>query len=340
VSTLQLVAQAAGEPPHLYGVQSCVVGEGIVHIPVPLHVWAFVSVLPEHDEATQMVAFGQSMQLPAPSHCAASSPHVDAAAEVHTFLGSLTPNATGWQTPSTPLACPVLALVQAWHEPVHGVLQHTPSAHVSPFWQSDVALHFWPWAQRFAHVAVLPPQSTSVSLPSFLASLQLSIPPQVSEMLPHVVLCFAQVVGVQPQTIAVPPPPQVCGSVQSALLMQPHWPCGLHTKPPVEVGVGHVMPALMVVDGTPPVQWPVWQSLGNVGRSASSATIMVPPLPSHTIFWQSPAICAGFVVVAVPAAVFVVVQLPLAHVGCWQSLMRPGHSLSLSHWSQWPIPSQ
>jgi hypothetical protein len=60
----------------------------------------------------------------------------------------------------------------------------------------------------------------------------------------------------------------------------------------------------------------------------SSATDMVPPLPSHSIVWQSPAFCGGFVVVGVPAAVFAVAQVPLAQVGCSQSVVVPGHSLS------------
>jgi hypothetical protein len=178
-----------------------------------------------------------------------------------------------------------------------------------------------------------------------MPSLQLSIPPQPSGIVPHVAFCAAQVVGVQPQTIGVPPPPHVCGGVQSGGLsagLHPHWPCALHMKPPVDVGVGHVMPVLTVVDGMPFVQCPVWQSLPYVGTSALSATDMVPPFPSHSIVWQSPGVCGGFDVVGVPAAMSVVVQVLVAaaHVGCWQSSIVPGHSLSLVHWAQLPAASQ
>jgi hypothetical protein len=44
-------------------------------------------------------------------------------------------------------------------------------------------------------------------------------------MLPHVLPWAAQVVGVQPQTFGVPPPPHVCGAVQQvAVLWLPHRP--------------------------------------------------------------------------------------------------------------------
>jgi hypothetical protein len=33
-------------------------------------------------------------------------------------------------------------------------------------------------------------------------------------MVPHCAFCSLQVVGVQPQTLGVPPPPQVCGAAQ------------------------------------------------------------------------------------------------------------------------------
>jgi hypothetical protein len=81
---------------------------------VPLrHVAAFISVLPLQDEATQVAPFGQSAQLPVPSQSPPSSPHVVCGEDVHTFFGSLTPDATTWQTPSMPLACPVFTLVHA-----------------------------------------------------------------------------------------------------------------------------------------------------------------------------------------------------------------------------------
>jgi hypothetical protein len=50
---------------------------------------------------------------------------------------------------------------------------------------------------------------------------QLSMPPQPFEMLPQVAFCAAQVVGVQPHTLAVPAPPQVCGALQTPQLSIP-----------------------------------------------------------------------------------------------------------------------
>lgn len=60
-----------------------------------------------------------------------------------------------------------------------------------------------PQAQLFATQAWLAPQ-----LP------QEMVPPHWSLMLPHVLPCAPQVVGVQPHAFAVPLPPQVCGGVQ------------------------------------------------------------------------------------------------------------------------------
>jgi len=51
---------------------------------------------------------------------------------------------------------------------------------------------------------------------------QVSVPPQPSGTVPQFLPCAAQVVGVhagggvpRPQTLAIPPPPQVCGAVQA-----------------------------------------------------------------------------------------------------------------------------
>jgi hypothetical protein len=73
--------------------------------------------------------------------------------------------------------------LQASHAALHPVLQHTPSTQV--LWsQSWVVWHFFPRAHR-AHVALLPPQSTSDSVPSCLPSLQSTVPPQPSGMVPQ-----------------------------------------------------------------------------------------------------------------------------------------------------------
>src|SRR5207249_3618232 len=58
---------------------------------------------------------------------------------------------------------------------------------------------------------------------------QLSVPPQPSETVPQSAPWAAQVVGVQapvPQTLGVPPPPQVCGAVQLPQLKVPPQPSG------------------------------------------------------------------------------------------------------------------
>jgi hypothetical protein len=47
---------------------------------------------------------------------------------------------------------------------------------------------------------------------------QVSVPPQPSEIVPHVLPWAAQVVGVQPHALAVPPPPHVCGAAQQVAL--------------------------------------------------------------------------------------------------------------------------
>jgi hypothetical protein len=156
--------------------------------------------------------------------------------------------------------------------------------------------------------------------------LQSSIPPQPSEIVPQVAPCAAQVVGVQPHTIGFPPPPQVWGSVQSASLVQPHAPCASQRRGAAVVPP-HTTPVWMACAGEPFEHVFVMQVVEG-STSVSSATDMTPPLPSHSSCWQSPAFCGGAVVVGVPAAVFVVVQVPLAQVGCSQSLSTPGQSLS------------
>jgi hypothetical protein len=110
------------------------------------------------------------------------------------------------QTPSAPV--PFFAAVQAWQAALQAVSQQTPSAQ-KPERQSEPARHFLPEPQRVAHVAAGPPQSTSVSLPSFAVSSQDRVPPQPSDGAPQVAPTPAQVFLVQPQTRAVPPPPQV-----------------------------------------------------------------------------------------------------------------------------------
>ena len=91
--------------------------------------------------------------------------------------------------------------------------------------------------------------------------------------------------------------------------------------------------------GMPFVQVPVVHR-PFAGVSVSSFALIVPPIPSHSTSWQSPAVCGGFTVVGVPAAVKVVPHLPAVQDGCWQSLIGPLHSESSLHSTQFPAPSQ
>jgi hypothetical protein len=313
-----------------------------VHVPAT-HVDATPTVdALMHVGAAHCEPAGHVVHAPAPLQVAPSSPHVATSCDEHVPFGSGAPAFTGPHTPSAP--CPFLAALQAMQAPAQAVLQQTPSAQVSPPAQSDVAPHFFPWAQPAEHwdVAVEPPpQSTSVSLPSFAPSLQLRLPPQPSGTAPHVAggASVAQLLAVHPHTSGVPPPPHVCGSVQSALFWQPHAPCASQTSGDCAVPP-HVCPAWMVFEGAPAEHDPVMQTVPVTGMSVSFSTDFVPPAPSQVRVWQSPATCCGLDVVAVPAAVNAVVHTPLAQCGLLQSVDVPGHSASVLHWSQLPAPSQ
>jgi hypothetical protein len=154
--------------------------------------------------APQDVALdGGGRQAPEPSQ-APGAPQTPVPA-VHSLSGS-SPATIAPQAPSAPF--PFFAAVQAWHVPLQALSQQTPSAQ-NPEAQSVPVRQGFPVAQRVAQVAALPPQSTAVSVPSFAASSQESVPPQPFDGAPQVAPTSAQVFGVQPQTRAVPPPPQV-----------------------------------------------------------------------------------------------------------------------------------
>jgi hypothetical protein len=73
---------------------------------------------------------------------------------------------------------------------------------------------------------------------------QVTVPPQLSESVPHVSFAGQAVSGVQPQTFAVPPPPQVCGEVQDGPQV---------TDPPQPLGtVPQLAPASQPVIGVQP----------------------------------------------------------------------------------------
>jgi hypothetical protein len=120
-------------------------------------------------------------------------------------------------------------------------------------------------------------------------------------------------------------------AVQSALVLhctQP--PPPLQTLPPSEEQ--GVPAGADGCSGMPAVQAPVTQSLDGGGALLSSATVFVPPRPSHTTLWQLPAVC---IEMGVPAFAYAVPQVPLVQVGCSQSVIAPGHWLASVHG---PVP--
>src|SRR5262249_49930690 len=117
------------------------------HVPVPLHVPWVVCVPAEHDAKTQTVPDTYFRHAPAPSQVP-SRPQVLTAAAVHSLSGSA-PATMKPQVPSAP--APFFAAEHAWQNPVHVVLQQTPSAQ-TPLVHSLAAAHARPVAFFAAHV--------------------------------------------------------------------------------------------------------------------------------------------------------------------------------------------
>jgi hypothetical protein len=188
----------------------------------------------------------------------------------------------GLQVPSKPdTSQPSQAAPQA-------LSQQKPSTQMPPA-QSLPTTHCCPRAQRVAHAATLPPQSTSVSLP-FCEPLQEIVPPHPLGWAPHVLPKAAQLVGaqhIQPVISQTSPAPHwlaVAHSTQAGTLTEP-----LHTHPVCVVqGVSAGSGGLL---GVPEVHTSSVHSLPSTGRSRSSTAGVgdtIPP-PSHTTSWQSPA---------------------------------------------------
>src|SRR4051794_15954344 len=96
------------------------------------------------------------MQCPFPSHASPASAHLPPASP---------PSGMKVHAPE-PCA-------QVWHRPPHGTAQHRPSLHTpaSPELTGEQSLgtrHAFPYAHG---LQLMPPQSTSVSSPSFFVSL-------------------------------------------------------------------------------------------------------------------------------------------------------------------------
>jgi hypothetical protein len=80
--------------------------------------------------------------------------------------------------------------------------------------------------------------------------------------------------------------------------------------------------------GTPFSQTSAVQGFPSFGLSLSSATDFSIPLPSQTIFWQSPLFCAAIVK---PAASKSAPHTPALHVRCEHDVSFPGQSFATLH---------
>jgi len=76
-----------------------------------------------------------------------------------------------------------------------------------------------PLQQPFGQLALVQMQCPLLQTWPVLQVPQFSVPPHLSEMVPQLTPWAAQVVGVQPQTPGVPPPPQVCGAAQQVAVL-------------------------------------------------------------------------------------------------------------------------
>jgi hypothetical protein len=103
-------------------------------------------------------------------------------------------------------------------------------------------------------------------------------------------------------------------------------PAPSQTVPPLETH--GVSAAFGIWIGTLAVHAPVVQSLVAAGTSVVSVTVVVPPMPSQTICWQSPGI---WMESAVPMGANAVLQTPFVQEGCSQSVVAPGHWLATEH---------
>ena len=74
---------------------------------------------------------------------------------------------------------------------------------------------------------------------------------------------------------------------------------------------------------------------GSAGTSVLSATLMMAPLPLHTLRTQSPWVC---VAMAVPEATSATPHVPAMHVRVWHAESWPGQSVCTTHATQ-PAPA-
>jgi hypothetical protein len=101
-----------------------------------------------------------------------------------------------------------------------------------------------------------------------------------------------------------------------------HIPAALHTLPPLVHGV----PALaLAMPGTPFVQIPLRQGFELLGVLVSSMTVVTPPSPLHSAFWQVPCVC---MLVGTPASANDIPQRLPIHVRCSHDVSLPGQSVA------------
>src|SRR6202044_3308554 len=174
--------------------------------------------------------------------------------------------------------------------PGPGYMQ-VPVARQAPLAQSVSAMHVLPDAQG-GHAP--PPQSTSVSVPSFMPSAQVAAPQ----------LPFAR---------------QVPVAQSDATLHCTHIPAFAPDGAPQTVPPFAVQgPAIGARTGVPIAQLSAMQGLMSSGTSVSSSIERVPPLPSHTTSMQSPGV---WLAVGVMEATSCVPQQPPTQVASTHSFM-------------------
>jgi hypothetical protein len=90
-----------------------------------------------------------------------------------------------------------------------------------------------------------------------------------------------------------------------------------------------------VSTGMPLLHEAVSHTLPLVGTSVLSVTEVTFPMPSHTFFLQSPAVC---MLTTVPFAAYEKPQVLAMQVRVWHSVSVPGQVVAWTHWTQEPLP--
>ncbi len=113
-----------------------------------------------------------------------------------------------------------------------------------------------------------------------------------------------------------------------------HAPAPSHIEPPFSAQTSPA--ASGSCEGTPATHRSSVHASSSSGRSVSSARLAVPPSPSHTTSWQSPAVCSG---TAVPSGVKATPHTPAVQVLIEHAVSSPGQSEACTHCTHAPAPS-